>query len=313
MRNPAVMMMARYLLFGHLTIDDTVLPDGRTAMGTVGGNVLYAAIGARVWSDDLAIIARPGQGYPAHLIEELAACGYRVDGLIPCQGRRIRQWQLYDDEGGRHYVPLASSGSYVELAPRVEDIPLGVIDGAVGCHIAPLPVEYQAPLVHWARSRGLRVTVDPHHESVTGTASLWQRILPDVDVFSPSREEAIGLLGGWDGPEAAARFLADWGAAVVCLKLGADGAFVYRATDQASWLVPTLIERPVDVTGCGDAFCGGFLVGWCETDDLHMAARYGSVSASFVAEGFGGRHALQVDRSTAWQRLATLTAAEGSA
>ncbi|HLI88948.1 MAG TPA: carbohydrate kinase family protein [Ktedonobacteraceae bacterium] len=304
-RNTAV-MMARYLLFGHLTIDDTVLPDGRTAMGTVGGNVLYAAIGARVWTDDLAIIARPGQGYPANLIEELAACGYRVDGLIPCKGRRIRQWQLYDDEGGRHYVPLASSGSYIELAPRVEDIPFSVTDGATGCHIAPLPVEYQVPLVHWARERRLRVMVDPHHESVNGTAHLWQRMLPAVDVFSPSREEATGLLGGWDGPEAAARLLADWGAAVVCLKLGADGVFVYRAADQASWCVPSLVERPVDVTGCGDAFCGGFLVGWCETGDLHTAARYGSVSASFVAEDFGGRHALRVDRGAAWRRLAML-------
>jgi hypothetical protein len=130
-------MMARYLLFGHLTIDDTVLPDGRTAMGTMGGNVLYAAIGARVWTDDLVIVARPGQGYPQSLIDELSACGYRVDGLIPCESQRIRQWQLYDDEGGRHYVPLASSGSYAEMTPRVEEIPPHCsstfrISGAVG-------------------------------------------------------------------------------------------------------------------------------------------------------------------------------------
>jgi len=303
-------MVARYIVFGHLTIDDTVLPDGRTAMGTVGGNVLYAAIGVHIWTGDLAIVARPGQGYPVSLIEELAACGYRIDGLIPCESRRIRQWQLYDDEGGRHYVPLASSGSYAELTPRVEDIPPGVTAGAIGCHIAPLPVEFQAPLVHWAKSKGLRITVDPHHESVNGTARLWQSILPAIDVFCPSREEAICLLGGWNGPEAAARALAEWGTAVVCLKLGADGVFVYRAADQASWFVPTLVDRPVDITGCGDAFCGGFLVGWCEKNDLQMAAWYGTVSASFVAEDFGGRHAFQIDRGEARRRLTTLTALE---
>jgi len=303
-------MMARYLLFGHLTIDDTVLPDGRTAMGMVGGNVLYAAIGTHVWTDDLAIIARPGQGYPPGLIDELATCGYRVDGLIPCESQRIRQWQLYDDEGGRHYVPLASSGSYAELTPRVEEIPPTVTPGAIGCHIAPLPLEFQVPLVRWAKNKGLRIMLDPHHESINSTAHLWQSILPAVDVFCPSREEAISLLEGWNGAEAAARSLADWGAAVVCLKLGADGVFVYRAADQASWLVPTLVERPIDITGCGDAFCGGFLVGWCEKDDLQVAARYGTVSASFVAADFGGRHALQVDRGEATRRLTRLTTTE---
>jgi sugar/nucleoside kinase (ribokinase family) len=302
--------MARYLLFGHLTIDDTVMPDGRTAMGTVGGNVLYAAIGARIWTDDLAIVARPGQGYPQSLIDELAACGYRVDGLIPCQSRRIRQWQLYDDEGGRHYVPLASSGNYVELAPRVEEIPPGIIPGAVGCHIAPLPIEFQVSLVRWAKNKGLCVTLDPHHESVKGTERLWRSILPAVDVFCPSREEATGLLEGWDGPVFAARSLADWGAAVVCLKLGADGVFVYRAADQASWHVPTLVEHPIDTTGCGDAFCGGFLIGWCEKDDLQVAAWYGTVSASFVAADFGGRHAFEIDHDEALRRFAMLTTIE---
>jgi sugar/nucleoside kinase (ribokinase family) len=296
-------MMVRYLLFGHLTIDDTVLPNGRSAMGTMGGNVLYASIGAHVWTEDLALIARPGQGYPAHLIGELASCGYRVDGLISCEKTRIRQWQLYDDEGGRYYVPLASSGSYVDLAPRVEDIPRGMVAGARGCHIAPLPLEFQEPLVYWAKNQGLRITIDPHHENVTGTAHVWKRILPAVDIFCPSREEAVCLLGGWDGPAAAARSLTDWGAAVVCLKLGADGVFVYRAVDQASWFIPSLVEHPVDITGCGDAFCGGFLVGWCEKDDLEVAAYYGSVSASFVAEGFGGGHALQVDHSEVIRRL----------
>lgn len=303
--------MARYLVFGHLTIDDTVFPDGSTAMGMMGGNVLYAAVGAHVWSDQPAIITRPGQGYPQNLIDELTACGYRVDGFIPSESRRIRQWQLYDDEGGRHYVLLASSSSYTNLTPRVEEIPPAVVPGAVGCHIAPIPIEFQAPLVQWAKRNGLRITLDPHFESLSSEAILlWRSILPDVDVFCPSQEEVTSLLDGWHGPEAAVRTLADWGAAIVCLKMGAQGVLVYRAVDQASWLIPSLAGHPVDVTGCGDAFCGGFLVGWCETDDLQIAAAYGTVSASFVAEDFGGRHAFQVDRHEAMRRLAMLITKE---
>jgi ribokinase len=300
------MTMARYLLFGNLTTDDTVLPDGRTAMGTVGGDALYAAIGTHVWTDDLAIVTRLGRGYLPSTIDELAACGYRTDGFIPCDSHHIRQWQLYDDEGGRNYVLIGSSGNYADLAPRVEEIPPAVLDGVVGCHIAPIPINLQIPLVRWAKSRGIRVLVDPHHQDVDGTAQIWQSILPEVDVFCPSREEAIRLLEGWDGPEATVRALASWGAPVVCLKMGKDGVLVFRAADQASWLIPTLTDCPIDTTGCGDSFCGGFLAGWCETNDLGVAAAYGTVSASFVASDFGGRHAFQVDREEAMRRLATV-------
>jgi len=302
--------MARYLLFGNLTIDDTVLPDGRTAMGTVGGDALYAAIGTHVWTNDLAIVARLGQGYLPGIIDDLVTCGYRVDGFIPSEVRHIRQWQLYDMEGGRNYVPLASSGSYADLTPRVDEIPLAVSADVVGCHIAPIPLEFQIPLVRWAKSKGVRVLVDPHHQSVSGTVRLWQSILPEIDVFCPSKDEAISLLDGWHGPEATVRAFASWGASVVCLKMGADGVFVYRAADQASWAVPSVIEQPIDITGCGDSFCGGFLVGWCETNDLLAAAEYGSVSASFVAADFGGRHAFQVDRDEAMRRLGLYTTLE---
>lgn len=300
--------MARYLVFGHLTIDDTVMPDGRSAMGSAGGNVLYAAIGARTWTSDVAMVARVGLGYPPELLDALTRAGYKTEGLVRCNSHCIRQWQLYDCEGGRRYVPLASSGSYHDLAPRPADISAVVQVGAVGCHIAPMPIELQLPLIQWAKRSGLRVTLDPHHEYVgRETVAQWKSIVPLVDAFCPSREEAESLLGGWSNAQEAIRALANWGAPIVCLKLGAEGVLIYRTADAASWQVPSLIDHPVDTTGCGDAFCGGFLVGWCETDDLAIAARYGSISASFVAADFGAQHALCVQRAEALHRLTVLS------
>ena len=140
--------MARYLFFGHLTIDDTVMPDGRTALGMAGGNALYSAIGAHAWTDDLALVARCGKGYPPELIRELAASGYEVEGFVPCDYQSIWQWQLYDRAGGRQYVPIGASGNYDEMALRPEEIPQSLLSGLVACHIAPIPVERQRALVH---------------------------------------------------------------------------------------------------------------------------------------------------------------------
>jgi len=41
------------------------------------------------------------------------------------------------------------------------------------------------------------------------------------------------------------------------------------------------VKDALDPTGCGNTFCGGFLVGWYRTRNLLTAALWGSVSASF--------------------------------
>ena len=291
------------LIFGHLTIDDTVMPDGRTAMGSLGGNVVYAGIGAHLWIDDLVMVARLGQGYPQHLLDRMAAAGLRLDGLVPSSHNAIRQWQLYDVEGGRRYVRLASAGTYADLSPRSADVPDNLAHPRA-CHVAPMPLDIQAELVDWARKRGATVTLDPHVDSVAGQAAVWRELLPHVDAFLPSREEAQELLGEWPGAEAAARGLAGLGAAIVCLKLGSEGSLVYRAADDWLWRADSGVSNPVDTTGCGDAFCGGFLAGWCESGDLRTAVLYGTVSASFVASGFGAEHCLLRDQAEAQRRLA---------
>lgn len=275
------------------------MPDGRTAMGTLGGNVVYAAIGAHIWTDDVCMVARLGRGYPTAHLDRMTAAGLRIDGLVPTEHNSIRQWQLYDVEGGRRYVPLDSAGTYADLSPRAGEVPAHLTEGLWACHLAPMRVDIQKDLALWAKGLGVTVAVDPHFDSVAGQAAVWRSLLPLVDVFLPSREEARDLLGAWPGAEEAARALAKMGARVVCLKLGPEGVLLYRAADGWSRQIASTLVDPVDTTGCGDAFCGGFLAGWCEVRDLSTAALYGTVSASVVATGFGAEHALWPDRDTA--------------
>lgn len=48
------------------------------------------------------------------------------------------------------------------------------------------------------------------------------------------------------------------------------------------------IKEILDPTGCGNTFCGGFLVGWYKTRNLLTAALWGSISASFSKCYFSG-------------------------
>jgi len=158
-------------------------------------------------------------------------------------------------------------------------------------------------LVRWARPRARVLTVDPHYQHLDED---WSRILPLVDAFLPSRDEAAGVLGGWPGAEQAVRALSALEAPVVCIKLGAEGSIGLRAEDGVVVRMPATSADPVDPTGCGDAFCGGFLVGLTETGDLRRAMAYGAVSASFAGEGHGATHALSIDRNEALRRLEAL-------
>jgi len=71
------------------------------------------------------------------------------------------------------------------------------------------------------------------------------------------------------------------------LKLGAQGQYVYEPASGRKWHVPACPARLVDVTGAGDSYCGGFLVGLDQTGDPLEAALRGCVTASLVVEGVG--------------------------
>jgi ribokinase len=296
-----VTRVARYLTVGNLLVEDVVLPDGRQALGRLGGDALYAAIGARAFADDVQMAVRLGAGFPAELVRELEDAGL-APGLIASDQEAVRLRVELGIEGGSRFT--FRSGTYVGATPTPDEIPSRLADGLDAVHVAPVPFAQMEALVRWARPRARIVTVDPHYEHMDAD---WRPLLPLVDAFLPSRAEAEALLGGWPGPDEAMRGLAELGARTAVIKLGAEGAIGLRGTELVR--MPAATPTPVDPTGCGDAFCGGFLVGLAETDDLGAAMAHGTVAAGFVAGDHGASHALALDRDAAREHLAALVAA----
>jgi sugar/nucleoside kinase (ribokinase family) len=94
----------------------------------------------------------------------------------------------------------------------------------------------------------------------------------------------------------AAETLCQWGARLVVIKHGPDGVIMLEGSGGRRTHLPAYHQpgdpRVVDVTGAGDAFCGGFMVGLAQTGVPLMAAQMGLVSASFAVEGYGALYAL---------------------
>jgi len=192
---------------------------------------------------------------------------------------------------------------YESLAVRPDDWPQA-FDGACALHLSPLSIRTHTHLPARAKLAGVtQITADPGERyMVPRLRSHVEALLHNLDVFLPSEMEVHSLLAdGVDLWNAAVEF-ARQGPRVVVVKMGDRGALVYERDSNRRTHVPPYPAHVVDVTGAGDSFCGGFMVGLAATGDPVRAALYGTVSASFAIEGYGALYALSANPAEAEYR-----------
>jgi sugar/nucleoside kinase (ribokinase family) len=167
----------------------------------------------------------------------------------------------------------------------------------------------QARIVSSAKLRGganIWTQIDsPWQDKAAQEPTEEAALLCEVDAVLPSEADLDDFLPGATRP-AATQALLSAGARRVVLKRGAEGCDVYGHDGRAVH-IPTVAVDVVDLTGAGDAFCGGFLAGICTTGDVVVAARQGAVSASFAIERRGIEGLTRADRREAADRLASIT------
>lgn len=274
-------------VIGHLTVDDIVLPDGRTHFATPGGNSLYAALGCGLWGRTVSLLTCKTLDYPTEAWRILEA-DRRVDAstAAPYPVPSLRQWALYDAGGGRHYVRQSGAPDYLAISPRPEMFPHVDWQSIRFVHLAPMPLVVVHEWISWLERLGSKpyLQLDPHESEIADQPQQWLELMDHLDVFLPSELEAQILSEHGIGLTALAQRL-DAHGGVLVLKRGADGNELLRGgtvTETAALSVPE-----VDPTGCGDAFAGGYMAARAEGCDHLVAAQWGSVSASFALEDYG--------------------------
>jgi ribokinase len=305
---------------GGLREDYFITPRDEVYLRQLGGNAVYAAVGARLWEGPVGLVARIGNNYPAEWLPTLAARGLDTAGIRrdphPLDNRTFyayRTLEIRDDLNPAahfarvgHPFPAALAGyatSTEGQTSRDTPGPLGVREADVpvayrtcaGVHLSPFDFSVHYSFPAWLKQQGVGcVTCDPSVRYMLPEHEADVRyILSHVDAFLPSEMETRGFFAEplddlWQAAEAFGAL----GAPVVVLKLGARGQYVYETASGRKWYVPAYPAQVVDVTGAGDAYCGGFLVGLTRTGDPLEAAVRGCVSASLVVEGLGALYAL---------------------
>ncbi len=320
-----------------MRIDYLITREGEAHTGLPGGNALFSAAGAKLWTDEVGLWARCGRNFPATWLETLGALGLGTAGLIHLpQAQDHRTFFAYTEDGKRddtqpaahfarigralppelegyvHSTPQQDDPHIFEpLAPRPEEWP-AVYAGVTAVHLAPLPLATHLHAPAALRAAGVRlISVDPGERyMIPERVPFLRRLLPQIDAFLPSDQEVRSLFGDAVDLWEAADQLAAWGAPLVVIKVGPDGVLLLDAANGRRHQMPAYHAagdpRIIDVTGAGDSFCGGFLAGLAETGKAVTAAQMGLVSASLVIEGYGALYALGLEQEDARRRLMAL-------
>jgi len=305
---------------GNLSQDYYITHDGEIFLGVLGGEIVYAAAGAMVWSAHSRLFSRVGSDFPLGWLDDMSRAGIDTSGVrILADAHDTRHFFVYGAPDQRAEVspaaqflrmnaplpkeligfdPIArrrvEGEAYQPLALRPDDLPVSArdVDGALLC-----PDDYLCHSLLPVRLRELGVDVvalDPSAAYMEpGFAREMPGLLNGITAFLPSEEEARSLfrpavMDIWDMAES----LCAMGCRYAVIKCGPGGVCAMDSRAGERWLVPAYPSRSRDITGAGGAFGGGFLAGLALTGDLVEACLHGAVSASLAIEGRGALYSI---------------------
>ena len=295
--------MSLIVIVGQLHIEDTAYPGQKPVRGMAGGSALYAAMAARLWSDEVGLITRIGQDFPAEYLEDLRRSGIRPEGVKQRTGATMAGRIQYDANGQRTYRMFTAKARRDQLTPQPSDLPEGWMAEAAGFHIATRPPDHQHKWLQAIQGRTAFISLDSELPFIRSERRKFAALLARVQAFFPSEEEARALMPAKDLEEVA-EAIASLGPPIVGIKRGSQGIHLYDRRTQSHRKIPALDSEEADITGAGDSFCGGFLAGFVQHGDIWEAGWQGVASASMAIESFGALHLLDRTTEQARKRLA---------
>ncbi len=143
-----------------------------------------------------------------------------------------------------------------------------------------------AELMKRAKEKGATTTLDVFAATPADMAKV-AAVLPYVDYFMPSDEEAKALTGMTDIDDTA-KFFLDKGVKACVLTRGAEGAY-FRHQDGTRFTVPAFEIKVKCTCGCGDAFNAGFAVSIVKGFDPETSVRFAQATSALNATGLGSQ------------------------
>lgn len=255
-----------------------------TVAGTAAGtSVDLAKLGARVIA--MGAIGKDAAG--DFIVDTMGRYGIDTSNLVRKDGVQTSATMLPIRPNGERPA-LHVLGANAELS--IDDINFEAIKQADflhfgGTYLMPkLDGEPTREVLRFAKEHGVTTTLDLIAIERPDLLQVIEPCLPYVDYFMPGLEEAR-MISGLHDRQDVIRFFLDRGVGHTVFKMGAEGSSI--ATRDGEIRIPAYKVPVVDSTGCGDAYCAGFIVGLSLGWDLERAGRLGTAASALVITGLG--------------------------
>lgn len=273
----------------------TRIPDGQnvdlideirlTVAGTAAGtSVDLAKLGANV----IAMGAIGQDELGNFIIDTMNRYGINTSNLRRKAGVQTSATMLPIRPNGQRPA-LHVLGANAELS--LQDINWDAIANADYLHLGgtylmrKLDGEPTRDVLKFAKEHGVTTTLDMIALERPDLLEVLEPALPYVDYFMPGMEEAR-LICGLENRQDVINFFLDRGVGHTVFKMGGEGSSIAaRGMDEIR--IPAFKVPVVDTTGCGDAYCAGFIVGLSHGWSLAEAGRFATAASGLVATGLG--------------------------
>ena len=307
----------RDVIVGELRREYTLSTNQEWIIDNPGGSALYAAGGYLVWEDEFppGLSARVGEDFPQAWLKDFAHRRLETSGVVilpqPLDLRTCiiqegsSAWETFHPVPHLTRMGVSLPSGLVGLPEKIREVdsrrerkPTAIQEtdipdaylAATGVHICPLDYLSHNLLPAVFRQRGFTtVTLDP------GNSYLDPSFIGDVPAlvtgltaFLPSETGLRRLYKGMSNDlwEMAAD-LAHYGCEFVVIRGDNGGQYLFDRVGEKRWEIGPYPVRVRNPYGSGNAFCGGFLIGYRQSFDPLEAACCGSVAASLAVEGSG--------------------------
>jgi sugar/nucleoside kinase (ribokinase family) len=289
------------LVVGSVAFDSVKTPAGEVKE-VLGGSAVYFAIAAS-YLTKVRMVAVVGEDFgdaPRALLRER---GIDISGLEVARGKTFRWGGEYSHDLNERTTLFTHLNVFESFRPKLrrEDA------GAPFLFLGNIDPDLQRQVL--AAVKPKFSACDTMNFWIEGKNESLKRLLGGVDGLVINDSEAR-MLAGELNTVAAARRLLSLGLRFLVIKRGEYGAALFHGGHY--FAVPAYpVENPVDPTGAGDSFAGGFMGHLCRRKEqngrtLREAMIYGSVLASFCVEEFGTQRLATVNEAAIEDRAKEL-------
>jgi sugar/nucleoside kinase (ribokinase family) len=292
------------LVVGSVAYDTVKTPFG-SVDEVLGGSATYFSVAASFFTE-VSLVAVVGKDFKKESLKVLTDRGIDLTGLEVAEGETFRWSGEYSDDLNDRTTHATHLNVFQSFRPKLQRTDVGSRFLFLG-NIDP---DLQREVLR--RVKPGFSACDTMNFWIDGKPESLKQLLAKVDGLVINDAEARLLAGELNTVVAARRLLA-LGLRFAVIKRGEFGAALFHGDHY--FAIPAYpVEKPIDPTGAGDSFAGGFM-GYLAREDkttpaaLRQAMIYGTVMASFTVEDFSLRRLVMATPKAIEARARTLRAA----